>query len=244
MSNKSVYAITTSQQQTEAIVSRLKAEGFANDRISVLFPDKSTTSDFAHEKHTKSPEGAVTGGVSGGLLGGALGWIAGIGALAIPGAGPFIAAGPLAAAIGGAFAGATLGGIAGALVGMGLPEIEAKRYEDKVKDGNILISVHAKDSDEVSLAKGILKEHDAGDICTASMPKSDNENRDDEKDDEEYNDEIILNSHRENHEHRDSRNLDTVALSSQTGVSPIQPVGMSGAEEFHGARRDVVVEKK
>ena len=173
MSNTSVYAITVSQQQTEKIVSRLKSGGFANDRISVLFPDKSTTKDFAHEKNTKAPEGAVAGGVSGGVLGGALGWIAGIGALAIPGVGPFIAAGPLAAAIGGAFAGATVGSITGALVGMGIPEIEAKRYESKVKDGNILLSVHAKNSDEVSLAKKVLKEHDATDICTAGMTEGD-----------------------------------------------------------------------
>ena len=178
MSDTSVYAITVSHQQTEKIVSRLKAEGFANDRISVLFPDKSTTSEFAHEKNTKAPEGAVAGGVSGGVLGGALGWIAGIGALAIPGVGPFIAAGPLAAAIGGVAAGAAVGGIAGALVGMGIPEIEAKRYENKVKEGNILISVHAKDSDEVSLAKKILEEHDACDICTAGMSKGDGDDAD------------------------------------------------------------------
>lgn len=183
MSNTSVYAITESQPQTEKIVSRLKDEGFANDRLSVLFPDKSTTADFAHEKSTKAPEGAVTGGVSGGVLGGALGWIAGIGALAIPGIGPFIAAGPLAAAIGGAFAGATVGSIAGALVGMGIPEIEAKRYESKVKDGNILISVHTKTSDEVSLAKKVLEEHDATDICTAGMADGDADDNDTERHD-------------------------------------------------------------
>lgn len=224
MTGKSVYAITLSHPQTEKIVSRLKAEGFANDRVSVLFPDKSTTSDFAHEKHTKSPEGAVTGGVSGGILGGTLGWIAGIGALAIPGAGPFIAAGPLAAAVGGAFAGATLGGIAGGLIGLGLPEIEAKRYEDKVKDGNILISVHTTDSDEVSAAKKILKEHDATDICTAGMKESDTDESGNPQDsgkqpDEE--DDHLLN-------HRD-RNRGPDALSPQTGVpsSTIRPTAQS-----------------
>ncbi|TVP82988.1 MAG: DUF3341 domain-containing protein, partial [Puniceicoccaceae bacterium] len=134
MSDKSVYAIAKTHTQTNRIVEDLKTAGFASNRISVLFPDKSTTKDFAHEKSTKAPEGAVTGGVSGGVLGGALGWIAGIGALAIPGVGPFIAAGPLAAAIGGAAAGAAVGSIAGALVGMGIPEIEAKRYEGKVKE--------------------------------------------------------------------------------------------------------------
>lgn len=177
MSKKStsVYAITLSQEQTEKIVLRLKSEGFTNDRISVLFADKSTTADFAHEKNTKAPEGAVAGGLSGGVLGGALGWIAGIGALAIPGFGPFIAAGPLAAAVGGAFVGASVGSIAGALVGMGIPEIEAKRFENKLKNGNILISVHAKNDDEINLAKDILKEHDAADICTAKMAKSDDD---------------------------------------------------------------------
>lgn len=223
MSDKStsVYAITLSHQQTETIVSRLKDEGFANNRISVLFPDKSTSADFAHEKSTKAPEGAVSGGLTGGVLGGALGWIAGIGALAIPGAGPFIAAGPLAAAIGGAFAGATVGSITGALVGMGVPEIEAKRYENKVKDGNILISVHAKDSDEVSLAKDILKEHDACDICTANMKKHDEDGdeedeEDDEEDGEAYRQEVLVNSHRESRMNRD-RNFDSEALAPQTG---------------------------
>ena len=237
MSDTSVYAITVSQQQTEKIVARLKAEGFANDRISVLFPDKSTTSDFAHEKHTKAPEGAVTGGLSGGLLGGSLGWIAGIGALAIPGAGPFIAAGPLAAAIGGAFAGATLGGIAGALVGMGLPEIEAKRYEDKVKDGNILISVHAKDSDEVSLAKDILKEHDACDICTASMSKSDKDNEDHRDKDHE-----AVTDHRD-HRTQGDLNLDGAPLAAQTGVSSarVHPASISERGE---AERDIILENR
>ncbi|MCC5833903.1 MAG: hypothetical protein JJU20_04140 [Opitutales bacterium] len=173
MSQKSVYAIAESHQQAEEIVSSLKAAEFPNDRISVLFPDKSNTRDFAHEKNTKAPEGAVTGGVTGGLFGGALGWIAGIGALAIPGAGPFIAAGPLAAAIGGVAVGASLGGIAGGLVGMGIPEIEAKRYEGKIKKGNILISVHTKSSDEISRAKEILESNNAEDISTASMDKTD-----------------------------------------------------------------------
>ncbi|MCC5842225.1 MAG: hypothetical protein JJT96_19070 [Opitutales bacterium] len=172
MSDKSVYAILESHSQAEAIVSNLKADNFSKDRISVIFPDKSTTRDFAHEKNTKAPEGAVTGGVAGGIFGGVLGWIAGIGALAIPGVGPFIAAGPLAAAIGGIAVGASIGGIAGALVGMGVPEIEAKRYEGKIKKGNILISVHAKNSDEVTRAEEILKSHKAVDICTAAMDKS------------------------------------------------------------------------
>lgn len=172
MSHKSVYAIIASHQQAENIVISLKTDGFPSDRISVLFSDKSTTRDFAHEKNTKAPEGAVAGGITGGVLGGALGWIAGIGALAIPGVGPFIAAGPLAAAIGGIAVGASLGGIAGGLVGMGMPEIEAKRYEGKIKKGNILISVHTVDSDEIARSKKILESYKAEDICIATMEKT------------------------------------------------------------------------
>lgn len=181
MSDKSVYAIAVSHEQTERIVTNLKNRGFANDRISVLFPDKTTTRDFAHEKNTKAPEGAVTGGVSGGVMGGILGWIAGIGALTIPGAGPFIAAGPLAAALGGVAAGATVGGITGALVGMGMPEIEAKRYEGKLREGNILISVHATDGDEVDAAKEIFKDAEADDICVSSLESADEKAPDKDK---------------------------------------------------------------
>ena len=180
MSNKSVYAIVQSYQKAETIVTKLKNDGFSNNQISVLFPDKSTSRDFAHEKNTKAPEGAVTGGVTGGALGGALGWIAGIGALAIPGVGPFIAAGPLAAAIGGVAIGASIGGIAGGLIGMGIPEMEAKRYEGKVKKGNILISVHTESKDEITRVKKILEDNNAEDICTASIAKSDDDESDDE----------------------------------------------------------------
>ena len=133
MSKKSVLCITTSRPHAEQIVGRLKAANFSNNDISVLFPDKETTRDFAHEKHTKAPEGIATGAGTGGVIGGALGWIAGIGALAIPGVGPFIAAGPIMAALSGAAIGAAVGGIAGGLIGLGIPEIEAKRYEGKVK---------------------------------------------------------------------------------------------------------------
>ena len=142
MSKKSVFCIATSRNQAETIVGQLKTADFSHNDISVLFPDKDTTRDFAHEKNTKAPEGAVAGAGTGGVLGGALGWIVGIGALAIPGVGPFIAAGPIMAALSGAAIGATMGGIAGGLIGMGIPELEAKRYEGKVKAGNILISVH------------------------------------------------------------------------------------------------------
>lgn len=131
-----------------------------------LFPDRSGTRDFAHEQHTKAPEGAVAGAGTGGALGGALGWVIGIGALAIPGVGPFIAAGPIMALLAGAAVGATVGGITGALIGMGIPEIEAKRYEGKIKAGNILISVHADDSAEVETAKRIFREANAQDISS------------------------------------------------------------------------------
>lgn len=165
----SVFCIAPSETVANAIVSRLKRENFADNDISVLFPDKSTTRDFAHEKNTKAPEGAVTGAGAGGIIGGTLGLLAGIGLLAIPGLGPFIAAGPIMASLGGIAAGAAVGGITGALIGMGIPEIEAKRYEGKVKDGNILIAVHADDSDRVKHAKKIFESENAEDITTGSM---------------------------------------------------------------------------
>ena len=165
---KAVFCIATSEGQAETIVNNLKSAGFGSNDISVLFPDKTGTKDFAHEQNTKAPEGAVTGGSTGGILGGALGWLAGIGALAIPGVGPFIAAGPIMAALSGAAVGAALGGITGALVGMGIPEFEAKRYEGKIKAGNILISVHSENSDETKRAKEIFERGGAQDISTSS----------------------------------------------------------------------------
>lgn len=176
MSNKAVFCIATTHNQANQIVESLKAGGFNPSDISVLFPDKSDTRDFAHEKNTKAPEGAAAGAGVGGLLGGALGWIVGIGALAIPGVGPFIAAGPIMAALGGAAMGGALGGIAGALIGMGIPEIEAKLYEGKIKDGNILISVHTENSAEISKAKDIFESLNAQDITStaeATTPKGD-----------------------------------------------------------------------
>ena len=174
MSKKSVFCIATSRDQADRIVDSLKNSNFSNNDISALFPDKGTTRDFAHEKSTKAPEGAITGAGTGGVVGGALGWIAGIGALAIPGVGPFIAAGPIIAALSGAAIGATVGGIAGGLIGLGIPEIEAKRYEGKIKEGNILISVHTENSDEIHRAKEIFTKAGAQDICTtgeATAPK-------------------------------------------------------------------------
>ncbi len=167
MSKKSVFCIATSRYQAERIVDRLKSAGFSNNDVSVLFPDKETTRDFAHEKNTKAPEGAVAGASTGGVLGGALGWLAGIGALAIPGVGPFIAAGPVIAALSGVAVGAAVGGIAGALIGLGIPELEAKRYEGKVKAGNILLSVHTENSNELKSAKEIFEQEGAEDVCTS-----------------------------------------------------------------------------
>ena|SRR5665213_1602279 len=175
MSQKSVFCISTSRSQADLIVDQLKNACFSNNDISVLFPDRGTSRDFAHEKNTKAPEGAVTGASTGGVIGGALGWIAGIGALAIPGVGPFIAAGPIIAALSGAAVGAAVGGIAGGLIGLGIPEIEAKRYEGKIKEGNLLISVHTESSEEITQAKDIFTKAGAEDICTtgeASAPKA------------------------------------------------------------------------
>ncbi len=148
MANKAVFCIATNVPQAERIVNQLRAAGFAGDDVSVLFPDKTGTRDFAHEQHTKAPEGAATGAGTGGLLGGGLGWLVGIGALAIPGGGPFIAAGPIMAALAGAAVGAAAGGLTGALI----------------LKGNMLISVHTEDGDEVDRAKEIFKREGAQDI--------------------------------------------------------------------------------
>jgi hypothetical protein len=165
-STKSVLGIASSQADAENIVFQLQRGGFSNNDISALFPDKKGTRDFAHEKNTKAPEGAVAGAGAGGAVGGTLGLLVGIGALAIPGLGPFIAAGPIMAALSGAAAGAAVGGLTGALIGMGVPEIEAKQYEAKVKDGNILISVHVEDREMRSRAKKIMEAGGAVDVVT------------------------------------------------------------------------------
>jgi Protein of unknown function (DUF3341) len=162
--NTSVFGIYTDTTSVERAVEALKTAGFSNNDVSALFPDNKGTKDFAHEKNTKAPEGATTGAGTGALLGGGLGWLAGIGALAIPGVGPFIAAGPIMAALAGAGVGGAVGGLTGALVGMGIPEYEAKRYEGRVKDGGILLSVHSDTPDEVKTAKEILERTGARDI--------------------------------------------------------------------------------
>jgi len=154
---RAVFCIAKSELQAIDIVDGLKASGFSSGDVSVLFPDKGASRDFAHEQKTKAPEGAAAGAGTGGVLGGALGWLAGIGTLAIPGLGPFIAAGPIMGALSGAAAGAAVGGVAGALIGMGIPEHEAKLYEGKVRGGNILISVHTEDRAERQRAKEVFE---------------------------------------------------------------------------------------
>ncbi len=166
--SKSVFCIATTHGQAEAIVRNLQSQGFADSEISVLLPDTAGTHDVGHVKNSKAPEGTATGAATGGVTGGVLGLLAGIGALAIPGVGPFIAAGPIMAALSGAALGATAGGIVGGLIGLGIPEIEAKRYEEKLKKGNYLISVHADTGDQEDRAKTIFKDHKAEDITTAS----------------------------------------------------------------------------
>ncbi|WP_340120677.1 hypothetical protein [Methylobacter svalbardensis] len=163
---KAVFCIAKNIEQAEHIVSHLKTVGFSNNDISVLFPDKSSTKDFAHEKHTKAPEGAAIGGATGIGVGVVLGWLAGIGSLAIPGVGPFIAAGPIMGALSGAAVGAATGGITGALVGLGIPEYEAKRYEGKITGGSALISVHTDSSEERDRVKEIFKNAHAEDISS------------------------------------------------------------------------------
>ena len=170
--NTSAFGIYPTRATVENAVDNLKAAGFRNTDISVLFPESSGSKDFAHEKNTKAPEGATTGAGTGAVVGGALGWLAGIGALAIPGIGPFIAAGPIMAALAGAGVGGAVGGITGALIGMGIPEYEAKRYEGRVKDGGILLSVHSDSSEWTKRAKEILERTGAQDIASTSEASS------------------------------------------------------------------------
>src|SRR5271154_4577858 len=165
--NTAVFGIYKGVTQAELAGDRIIAAGFSNNDISVLLPDNRSTKEFAHEKNTKAPEGTTTGAATGGVVGGALGLLAGIGALAIPGVGPFIAAGPIVGALAGLGAGGAVGGLIGALVGMGIPEYEAKRYEGRVKEGGVLLSVHCDTSNEISRAKDLLKATGAEDIASA-----------------------------------------------------------------------------
>jgi hypothetical protein len=168
MKNKAVFGILRTQSEAEALITELQSSGFSVDDISVLFPSKGQTRDFAHKQGTKAPEGAVVGGGTGGLAGGVFGLLAGIGAIAIPGLGPFIAAGPLMAVLSGAAVGAAVGSITGGLIGLGIPEIQAKAYEGRIQGGNLLVSVHAEDSAQVDAAKRIFKARGAEDISVTN----------------------------------------------------------------------------
>src|ERR1700742_741770 len=163
--NTAVFGIYATVGTAEAAVDHLLARGFTNSSISVLLPDDESTRAFAHEKKTKAPEGTTAGVTTGGVIGGTLGLLAGIGALAIPGIGPLIAAGPIVATLAGVGAGGAVGGIVGALVGMGIPEYEAKRFEGAVKGGGTLLSVHCDTSEQIDVAKASLKETGARDIA-------------------------------------------------------------------------------
>lgn len=171
--NTAAFGIYGTRTAVEYAVDTLKAANFRNTDISVLFPHNEGTKEFAAEKHTKAPEGAAAGAGTGAVVGGALGWLAGIGLLAIPGVGPFIAAGPIMAALAGAGVGGTVGGIAGALIGMGIPEYEAKRFEGRIKAGGILLSVHCDNSDWTKKAKEILVQTGAEGVSSTAEAKAD-----------------------------------------------------------------------
>ncbi len=165
--NTAAFGIFPTRSAAETAVDRLTAAGFTHQDVSVLMADRNSSKDFATEKNTKAPEGTTTGVGVGGAIGGTLGLLAGIGALAIPGVGPLIAAGPIMGALAGLGVGGAVGGLVGALVGMGIPEYEAKRYEGHIKDGGILVSVHCESSEEVSRAKDILKQAGGNDIASS-----------------------------------------------------------------------------
>lgn len=165
--NTAAFGIFPSRSAAETAVDRLQAAGFSHDDVSVLMADKEGSKEFASEKNTKAPEGTTAGVVGGGTVGGTLGLLAGLGALAIPGVGPLIAAGPIMGALAGLGIGGAVGGLVGALVGMGIPEYEAKRYEGRVKDGGVLVSVHCDSSEEISRAKDVLKAAGGDDIASS-----------------------------------------------------------------------------
>jgi hypothetical protein len=171
--NTAVFGIYRDRVGVEEAVDALRQAGFRNTDISVLFPENKGTKDFAHEKSTKAPEGTAAGAGTGAVIGGTLGWLAGIGALAIPGVGPLIAAGPIVAGLTGVGVGGAIGGLTGALIGMGIPEYEAKRYEGRVKEGGILLSVHSDNSDWTKKAKEILERTGADDISSTGEAKAD-----------------------------------------------------------------------
>lgn len=171
--NVSAYGIYSGRMDVENAVEEMKRAGFNNSDISILFPHGDETKEFAAEKNTKAPEGASAGVAAGAVVGGTLGWLVGIGSLAIPGVGPFIAAGPIMAALAGVGVGGAVGGITGALIGMGIPEYVAKRFEGRIKKGGILFSVHCEDSDWTKKAIEIMKRTGAEDVSSTSEAKAD-----------------------------------------------------------------------
>jgi hypothetical protein len=178
MANTAVFGLYPNQTSLQEGVEALRTAGFRATDISVLFPENVGTKDFAHEKGSKAPEGVAAGATTGAVAGGVLGWLVGIGALAIPGLGPFIAAGPIVAALAGLGAVGAVGGITGALIGFGIPEYEAKRYEGRIKSGGILLSVHSDNSDWTKKAKGILESTGAQDVASTGETSGDFANRD------------------------------------------------------------------
>ena len=223
-----VYGIANTTEQAESIVTKLQASGFSSSDISVLFPDKEGTRDFAHEKNTKAPEGATTGGLAGMGVGGTLGLLAGIGALAIPGVGPLIAAGPIMGALSGAAVGGATGGLIGALVGLGIPELEAKQYEGKVRAGNILISVHAENGDQRSRAKEVLEAAGATDVSSTSEARVPKESRASER---------VVRADFDGEVTRGSSDvLDQSADESDTSRAPVVP-NRDGANPASSTRR-------
>jgi len=171
--NTAAFGIYRDEASVKNAVETLQRHGFRSTDISVLFPENLGTKDFGHEKGTKAPEGAATGAGSGAVVGGVLGWLAGVGTIAIPGVGPFLAAGPIMAALAGAGVGGAAGGLAGALIGAGIPEYEAKRYEGRIRKGGILLSVHCDNSEWASKAKDILENTGADDVSSTSEASAD-----------------------------------------------------------------------
>ena len=171
--NTAAFGIYHNEESLRTGINTLESAGFRTTDISVLVPENVGTKDFAHEKASKAPEGAATGGGSGAVVGGVLGWLAGVGSLAIPGVGPFIAAGPILAALAGMGVGSATGGLIGALVGAGIPEYEAKRYEGIISKGGYLVSVHCDNSDWTSKAKKILEQTGADDVSSTGEASAD-----------------------------------------------------------------------
>jgi len=167
MSKKSVLGIVRTEIEAENLIGDLRTLGFAASDVSVLFPDKGQTRDFAHVQGTKAPEGALIGTGAGGAVGGVIGLLAGLGAIALPGLGLLIAAGPVMAALGAAAVGAAVGSLTGALVGLGVPEIQAKLYEGKIQGGNVLVAVHTEDAEHVEKAKRVFEKHHSENVAVA-----------------------------------------------------------------------------